>query len=78
VQSLKILVMGLALWAPPALALADAPASSHPPCGASGGGLGDPSETHRCLAERYKPPKAKTPPTIQPPPPPPAEQPATN
>jgi hypothetical protein len=78
VLSFKTLAVSLALAAAPALALADAPTSSHPPCGASGGGLGDPAETHRCLAERYKPPKAKTPPPTVLPPPPPAEQPATN
>lgn len=34
---------------------------SSPPCGWSKGSLPDPAETQRCLAERYKPPKAKAP-----------------
>jgi hypothetical protein len=32
-------------------------AAAAPPCGASAGGLPDPAQTKRCLAERYKPPK---------------------
>jgi hypothetical protein len=34
-------------------------AESIPPCGWSNGGLPDPAQTQRCLAERYKPPKPK-------------------
>ena len=58
---LKTLAVSLALAAAPALALAHAHESSHPPCGAAAGGLPDPAETKRCLAERFKPAKDKPP-----------------
>jgi hypothetical protein len=32
-------------------------AASAPPCGVAAGGLPDPGQTQRCLAERYKPSK---------------------
>ena len=59
---LKILVLSFALAASPAAALAHEHESAHPPCAASGGGLPDPAETRRCLAERYKSAKPKAPP----------------
>jgi hypothetical protein len=34
-------------------------AQSSAPCGFVGGGLPDPAQTQRCLAERYKAPKSK-------------------
>ncbi len=33
--------------------------SAAPPCAAAAGGLPDPAETQRCLAERFKPPRPK-------------------
>lgn len=45
--------------AAPAMVLAHAHESSHPPCGAGAGGLQDPAETKRCLAERFKPSEPK-------------------
>jgi hypothetical protein len=38
---------------------AQAVAQSSAPCGFVGGGLPDPAQTQRCLAERYKAPKPK-------------------
>lgn len=45
--------------------------ASGPPCGVGAGGLPDPAQTQRCLAQRYQPPKPKpsaSPPTSTSPP----------
>ena len=77
--SLKTLATTLALCGAPVLAVAHGHESSPPPCGLSAGGLSDPAETRRCLAERYKPPKPNTAPrTVQITPPPPADPQPTN
>jgi hypothetical protein len=67
----KVTILTAILCATPYLAFADDrhALSSAPPCGSSGGGLPDPADTQRCLAERYKAPKPKTPPSSAPQPP---------
>ena len=62
----KLLALILGLAVAPGVALAHAHDTSHPPCGLDAGGLGDPAQTQRCLAERFKPPKPKTPVTSAP------------
>ena len=67
----KATILIAVLMTAPSLAIADDhQRSSTPPCGWKGGGLPDPADTQRCLAERYKAPKPKAP--HSPPPAPPA------
>ena len=56
------LLTGVLVAGPCAAFADDHPArSSAPPCGWKGGSLPDPGDTQRCLADRYKAPKPKTP-----------------
>ena len=67
----KATILTAIFCATPYLAFADdhQARSSAPPCGWKGGSLPDPADTQRCLAERYKAPKPKAPPSTAPQPP---------